>query len=833
MEKSSLKRNMATSTPPRTYANTVIKRNGKEVPVAFDKITRRVRSLATGLQVEPSHVTQEVIKSMVDRMRVSDIDELAAQEAAFMVRAHVDYLTLAGRLLVSNLHKLTPSCFSDAMEILHAQAWPGSASAPGRFLDETFLSRVRKHAKVLDAAIRHDADYSYDYFGMQTLLSSYLYRVEGRVVERPQYMLMRVALWLNLDDLPLALRTYQMFSDKLYTHASPTLFNAGTPKAQASSCFLLQIPEDSLDSIYDTLKQCALISKHAGGIGLAVHDVRAAGALIKSSGGLGDGLVPLLRVYNNTARYVNQGGKRKGAFAIYLEPWHADILAFIDLKKPRGSEEERARDLHYALWLPDLFMERVRANQAWTLFSPDTAPGLAHVYGDEFRALYDQYEREGRGVKTLPARDIWEAVLHSQMETGEPYLLYKDHCNRKSNQQNLGTLTSSNLCAEILEYTSKDEVAVCNLASLCLPAFVEGDAYNFQRLYDVVYLAVGNLNRVIDLNYYPLPEAQRSNLRHRPLGLGVQGLADVFCRLHVPFDSPVARQLNRDIFETIYFAAVTASKDLAREQGPYASFAGSPASEGRLQFDLWGVTPSPRWDWAGLKQEVMTYGLRNSLLVALMPTASTAQIMGNNEGCEAYTRNLYVRRTSAGEFIVVNKHLATLLSKRGLWTSDIIDQMVAHDGSIQYIDEIPADIKEVYKTAYEVKCRPVVDMAAERGPYICQTQSMNLWLDAPTPQLLNTIHMYSWEQGLKTGMYYLRSRALTSAQKFTLDPRAVERAQTKQRQKDPTADTTATAAGGSSSAVTAVEGTPATGRVYQRDGQTFVCTDDVCVSCGS
>ena len=905
---------------------TVIKRNGSHVPVEFDKITRRVKALSGGLEIDPSFVTQEVTKSMTDNMHVSDIDELAAQESAFMIRTHVDYATLAGRLVVSNLHKLTPSCFSEAMEIINAQSWDWrqkETSQKSPFLKSKFMSVVRKHAKVLDAAIQHKADYLYSYFGIQTLLNGYLHKLADpltlteKAVERPQYMWMRVALWLDMDNIASALETYAALSQKLYTHASPTLFNAGKPDAQGSSCFLLQIPEDSLDSIFDTLKQCAQISKHAGGIGLAIHDVRSAGALIRSSGGFGDGLVPMLRVFNNVARYVNQGGKRKGAFAIYLEPWHADILEVIALKKPRGSEESRATDLHYAMWIPDLFMRRVRDDQKWSLFSPDTAPGLAHVHGDEFDRLYLQYEENPEIRKTvINARVIWETILNSQIETGEPYVLFKDHCNHKSNQKNLGTITSSNLCAEILEYTSKDEIAVCNLASICLPSFLDHrhdslPEFNFQRLYDIAYMATRNLDKVIDLNFYPVPEAKTSNMRHRPIGVGVQGLADVFCMLLLPFDSQLARQLNRDIFETIYFAAMTASKDLAKEKGPYETYGGSPVSQGLFQFDLWNITPSSRWNWDSLKSEVRKYGVRNSLLVAMMPTASTAQIMGNNEGCEAYTKNLYVRRTDAGEFIVVNNHLANILSKIGLWTSDVIDQIIAHDGSIQYIDEIPQHIRDVFRTAYEIKSKPVIDMAADRGPYICQTQSMNLWIETPTTNILHNAHFYSWQKGLKTGMYYLRSRALTSAQKVVLDPEAVEKAKQKMQKTQkssmtptktaPPATTTSVPStlplvtlppirsvqsvrrllkikepiqsdhesgeldksneldgelddepddinysndsndsseptespNGSKETVPITTSTKPQGKTYQRGGRTFVCFDDVCVSCGS
>jgi len=1106
--------------------------------------------------------------------------------------------------------------------------------------DFLFIVYQAYPAKVLDAVIRHDMDYTYDYFAIQTMINGgYMNKINQpveKIIERPQYVHMRVALFLNMDNIPAALKTYEELSNKMYTHASPTIFNAGKRNPQMSSCFvagtlvhtdrgpvpieqvkiddmvithkgnwkkvvqlhtnplggrtiynlwcdftdtiqvtgnhrfwcvtpdnltprwirvdqmpeltyialpnktetaqhqttdnstqiihvgdttfvrvkqerstkqesfpefvytlgveddhsycagglmaencfLLSISDDSLECIYDTLKQCAMISKHAGGIGLSVHKIRATGALIKSSGGLGDGLVPMLQVYNKTARYVNQGGKRKGAFAIYLEPWHADIRAFIELKKNRGNEEERARDLHYAMWIPDLFMRRVENDEMWSLFSPDTAPGLSDVYGKEFEELYAKYEQEGRSVNVVKARSIWEMILESQIETGEPYMLYKDACNEKSNQKNIGTIQNSNLCvagntplltrkgyfeieslfdqqvdvwngkewspvvvqqtstqsplmkislsdgstlecteyhkfydannkekrahelvvgdvlcdtefstadlcsdttsydqyqvpinaplvqkvkyldklfyshmqfenrqiqiisgrsdsflqqlrrmlhtmgikskityhpsaitdngdtfvekyimtiqpsdikklvefgcsfmsipndytkefdcetkfnltvtaieqnvrqaptycfkepneqkgvfngiltgncAEILEHTSADEVAVCNLSSICLSSFVEtsgnGDnlkrIFNYQRLYDVTYLITKNLNRVIDLNYYPVKEAKNSNLKHRPIGIGVQGLADVFCMMMLPFDCEESREINRNIFETIYFASVTASKDLARDFGSYSTYQGSPASKGLLQFDLWNVTPSPRWDWDSLKQEIKKYGLRNSLLVALMPTASTAQLMGNNEGCEAYTRNLYVRRTGSGEFIVANKHLAHLLSSMGLWTDDIIDQIVSHDGSIQYIKEIPDNIKQVFKTTFEVKSKPIIDMSADRGPYVCQTQSMNLWVETPTPQVLTAMHFYSWKKGLKTGMYYLRSKALTGAQKFVIDPSKVEKA--KQEQKT----------GAQEKQTASEEKQPKT---YEKNGKMYTCTDDVCVSCGS
>jgi len=834
---------------PKTYAKTVIKRNGHEVPVAFDKVTRRIKALSHGLCVEPSYVTQEVIVKMSDRMHVRDIDELAAQEAAFMIKMHLDYLTLAGRLVVSNLHKETPSCFSEAMEIVHYQNFepPAVKDNEDHFLSKDFMAMVRKHAKVLDAAIVHNADYSFDYFGMSTLLNGYLNKVTDaetrtqKVVERPQYMFMRVALFLNMDNIPMALTTYKLLSEKFYTHASPTLFNAGKPKSQNSSCYLLQIPEDSLDSIYDTLKQCALISKHAGGIGISVHKIRAEGAIIKSSGGLGDGLVPMLRVVNDTARYVNQGGKRKGAFAVYLEPWHADIKDWLDLKKNRGNEECRARDLHYGLWIPDLFMTRVENDQNWSLFSPDTAPGLSDVWGDTFKTLYEKYEQENKAFKIVKARALWQSILESQIETGEPYMLYKDACNGKSNQQNLGTIQSSNLCCEIIEYTSKDEVAVCNLLSLCLPTFVVDGKFDHDKLFEVVKVGTRNLNKVIDLNYYPISEAKNSNSRHRPIGMGIQGLADTFCMLMYAYDGPEAKQLNRDIFETIYFGAVTASVELAKEHGVYSTYEGSPASKGLLQYDLWGVKPSGRWDWATLKQQLKLYGLRNSLLVAPMPTASTSQIMGFNESFEPFTRNLYVRRTDAGEFLVINQHLARLLSQKGLWTNDIIDQIIAHNGSVQFIDAISSEIKNVFKTAFEIKTKVAIDMAADRGAFICQSQSMNVFIESPTPQILNSVHMYGWKKGLKTGMYYLRTKSKSSAQQVTLDPETVKKAKEDREMSEKSTGKLPTIMESSEeykndtdsgrSTLSSLES--GSSKTYVKNGKTYICNDDVCISCGS
>ena len=786
--------------PTKTYAKTVIKRNGSEVPVAFDKITRRIKSLSHALKVEPSFVTQEVTNKMSDRMHVRDIDELAAEESASMLRMHPDYVVLASRIKVSNLHKETSASFSEAMEQMYHQliVVPSPRLEGDQFLSKEFIDVVRKHSKLLDSVINHEADYSYDYFGMCTMINSYLTKIKSgstfSIVERPQYLHMRVAIQLHSSDIQNVIRSYKIFSQRLYTHASPTLFNAGKPHPQMSSCFLLQIPDDSLSSIYDTLKQTAMISKHAGGIGLSVHGIRAKNALIKSSGCGGDGIVPMLRVYNNTARYVNQGGKRKGAFAIYLEPWHADIFDFLDLKKNRGSEEDRARDLHYAMWIPDLFMRRVESGESWSLFSPDTAPGLNRVWGSEFDTLYTKYESENRAVKVIPARDVWTRIIESQTETGEPYMLYKDACNRKSNQQNLGTIQSSNLCSEIIEYTSADEVAVCNLCSICLPSFVEDGKFNHLKLFDLVEYAAKNLDRVIDLNFYPIPEGKTSNVRHRPIGIGVQGLADVFCMLRLPYESPGAAQLNREIFETIYYGALCASCNLAHQYGAYSSYEGSPASKGQLQFDLWGVEPSDRWDWTGLRQQIADYGLRNSLSVAIMPTAQTSTIMNCTEACEPFTRNLYVRRTLSGDFLVLNKHLTQHLLDANLWSIDIVNKIIANGGSVQSIDELPQYIKDLFKTSFEIKMKAVIDLATGRGPFICQSQSMNLFVSNPSFQVLNSIHMYAWKCGLKTGMYYLHSGAAASAQQVVISH---QESQDKAEQKK------------------------------------IVCTDEVCTSCSA
>lgn len=628
---------------------------------------------------------------------------------------------------------------------------------------------IDDHADLLDSTIIYDRDYGFDYFGFKTLEKSYLLKIDEKIAERPQHMYMRVAVGIHKEDIDEVIKTYHLLSERWMTHATPTLFNAGTPKPQMSSCFLLTMKEDSIDGIYDTLKQTAKISQSAGGIGLAIHNIRATGSYIGGTNGTSNGLVPMLRVFNDTARYVDQGGgKRKGAFAVYLEPWHADIFEFLDLRKNHGKEELRARDLFYALWISDLFMKRVESDGEWSLFCPNEAPGLSECWGKEFEELYERYEKEGRARKTVKAQELWFAVLESQIETGTPYMLYKDAANSKSNQQNLGTIKSSNLCTEIMEYTSPDEIAVCNLASLALPRFVIDGKFDHEKLYEVTYQVTKNLNKIIDYNYYPVEEARNSNMRHRPIGLGVQGLADVFILLRLPFESELAKMLNKNIFETIYFAAMTASKDLAKEQGAYETFAGSPVSKGIFQFDMWGVTPTDRWDWTTLKEEVKQYGVRNSLLVAPMPTASTSQILGNNECFEPYTSNIYTRRVLSGEFIVVNKHLLKDLVELGLWNNDMKNKIIAANGSVQNIDEIPADIKELYKTVWEIKQRNIIDMAADRGAYICQSQSLNLFVDSPTTSKLTSMHFYAWKKGLKTGMYYLRTQAATQAVQFTV-----------------------------------------------------------------
>jgi ribonucleoside-diphosphate reductase alpha chain len=754
----------------------VIKRDGRRESVKFDKITARVEKLCYGLDpqfVDPIDVAKKVIDGLYDGVTTIELDNLAAETAASLTTKHPDYALLAARIAISNLHKVTSKSFSNTMKRLYTYMDPKTGENAS-LISKDVYEAVRKHAALLDSSIIYDRDFNYDYFGFKTLERSYLLKLDGKVVERPQHMLMRVAIGIHYNDIDAALETYHLLSEKWFTHATPTLFNAGTPKAQLSSCFLLTLKEDSIDGIYDTLKQCAKISQSAGGIGLSIHNVRATGSYIKGTNGTSNGIIPMLKVFNDTARYVDQGGgKRKGAFAIYLEPWHADVFEFLDLRKNHGKEEMRARDLFYALWIPDLFMQRVEDNGDWSLFCPNEAPGLADCYGKDFEALYEKYEKEGKARKTVKAQDLWFAVIESQTETGTPYMLYKDHCNRKSNQKNLGTIKSSNLCTEIIEYTAPDEVAVCNLASIALPKFVIDGKFDHQKLYDVTYVTTKNLNRIIDINYYPVEEARRSNMRHRPIGLGVQGLADAFIMLRMPFESDEAQALNTDIFETIYFAAMTASKDLSKKLGPYETFKGSPVSKGIFQFDMWGVTPkSGRWDWNALKNEVKQHGVRNSLLVAPMPTASTSQILGNNECFEPYTSNIYTRRVLSGEFVVVNKHLLKDLIKLGLWDDKMKNKLIEANGSIQNIPEIPQHIKDLYKTVWEIKQKTLIDMAADRGAYICQSQSFNVHIQDPNFGKLTSMHFYAWKKGLKTGMYYLRTKAAVDAIKFTVEKQA-------------------------------------------------------------
>ncbi|OAV44002.1 ribonucleoside-diphosphate reductase subunit alpha [Lewinella sp. 4G2] len=766
----------------------VIKRSGRPEDVSFDKITARIKKLCYGLDenfVDHINVSKKVIQGLYDGVTTVELDNLAAETAASMSTVHPDYAQLAARIAISNLHKETDKSFSATMEGLYNYVDPKTGDAAGLIGDDT-MQVIRDNKSRLDAAIIYDRDFEFDYFGYKTLERSYLMRMDGAVVERPQQMLMRVAVGIHQDDIESAIQTYQLMSEKWFIHATPTLFNSGTPKPQMSSCFLLSMTDDSIEGIFETLRRCARISQAAGGIGLSIHNVRATGSYIKGTGGTSNGIVPMLKVFNDTARYVDQGGgKRKGAFAVYLEPWHADIFDFLDLKKNHGKEEMRARDLFYALWMNDLFMERVKNDGQWTLFDPNEAPGLFDAYGGEFEALYHQYEAEGRGRKTIKAQDLWFAILDSQIETGTPYILYKDAANKKSNQKNLGTIRSSNLCTEIMEYTSPDEVAVCNLASLALPKYVKEDkTYDFERLIEVTRVVTRNLNKVIDRNYYPIEEARNSNMRHRPIGLGVQGLADAFIMLRMPFDSDEARQLNKDIFEAIYFAACTESIAIAKREGHYESYPGSPASNGELQFDLWGVTPSDKYDWAGLKADLAEHGMRNSLLVAPMPTASTSQILGNNECFEPYSSNMYTRRTLSGEFVVVNKHLLHDLIGLGLWDNAMRNRLMASNGSIQDFDDVPQHLRDLYKTVWEISQKVVINMAADRGAYICQSQSMNLFVENVNFSKLSSMHFYAWSKGLKTGMYYLRTKAARDAIKFTVDKTAVKQPKLQQQAEE-------------------------------------------------
>ena len=772
------------------YSMNVIKRNGSSESVSFDKVLTRVRKSARGLNVNPDGLAQQVLSQIYDGVKTSELDELTAQLAAGLSTLHPDYGTLAARISISNLHKNTEPLFSDVVKRLSNQTMPATGEKTS-YVHQDVLDVVEAHRAEIDAYIKHDRDYLFDYFGIKTLDRAYLLRDTKReIVERPQHMWMRVslALWGKIS-LNRAFETYDLLSQKFLTHATPTLFNAGTPRQQLSSCFLLAMADDSIAGIYKTLGDCAAISKHSGGIGLHLHNVRARGSLIRGTNGMSNGLVPMLRVFNNTARYVDQGGgKRNGSFAMYLEPWHADVEEFLKLKLPSGSEEERARDLFYALWIPDLFMERVEADADWTLMCPNECPGLADVWGPAFKDLYERYEREGRGRKTVKAQKLWFQILDTQMESGTPYLLYKDAANSKSNQQNVGTIKSSNLCTEIIEYSSPEETAVCNLASLALPSFVNTNdgTFDFDALRKATATATRNLNRVIDINYYPTPETERSNMRHRPIGLGVQGLADVFALLGLSWEDEKAAELNQLIFEHMYYAAVEASAQMAQEERPYSTFAGSPASKGKLQPDLWNIVPktetSGALDWAALRLSAAS-GLRNSLLIAPMPTASTSQILGFNECFEPFTTNLYTRRTLAGEFIMVNKYLLKDLMKAGLWSEGMKQHIIARNGSVQGIPGVPEDIQLRYKTTWEIKQKTLIDMAAARGAFICQSQSLNLFVADPTYAKLTSMHFYAWKQGLKTGCYYLRTKAPVTAQKFTVDPRLLAAVQNNTERK--------------------------------------------------
>ena len=748
----------------------VKKRDGSLEEMRYDKITRRIQNFCDDLNLEyvdPTLITLKVTQGIYDGISTTELDVLAAETAASLVTSHSDYAKLAGRLAVSNLHKTTPKKFSHSIKELYSFVEPKTNKESSLISNETY-NFVQQYKDVLDGAIVQERDFDFDYFGFKTLERSYLLKIGNRIVERPQYMYMRVAVGISNNDIETALRIYDDLSQHYYTHATPTLFNAGTHRPQMSSCFLIGNKGDDIDGLFDTIKDVAKISKWAGGIGLHVHDVRGKGSYIKGTGGESDGLLPMMKTYNEVARWINQGGRRRGSFAVYLEPWHSDVFEFIELRKNHGKEELRARDLFLAMWVPDLFMKRVEQDLEWSLFSPDEAPGLSDVYDDpykftqDFTELYERYEKEGRARKVVKARKLMDAILTAQIETGVPYMLYKDAANYKSNQKNLGTIKSSNLCTEILEFSSSEEQAVCNLASIALPKYIVNKEFNHDLLYEYVYQVVKNLNNVIDLNFYPTEETKLSNMKHRPVGLGVQGLADVFCVLKLPFESDDANKLQVEIFETIYFAALSSSKDLSRENGPYSSYEGSPISRGTFQYELWGKKDednSGRWDWKSLRNEILNHGVRNSLLIAPMPTASTAQILGNNEAFEPFTSNLYSRRTLGGEFIVINKHLVNELLERGLWSDEIKKKLIMENGSVQNIPEIPVDVKEIYKTVWEMSQKRILTMAANRSVYIDQSQSLNLFIDNANKTKVMAAHLYGWKLGLKTGMYYLRTKA--------------------------------------------------------------------------
>jgi len=762
----------------------VIKRDGHKEPVQFDKITSRISRLSYGLdpkRIDAVKVTQRIISGVYEGVTTSELDNLAAETCAYMTTIHPDYGTLAARLAISNIHKQTKKKFSDVVSDLHDYINPANGKAAPMISDKVY-NIVMENKELINSTIVYDRDYSFNYFGFKTLERSYLLRLDGKVAERPQHLIMRVALGIHLNDLDSVIETYNLMSLRYFTHASPTLFNAGTPKPQMSSCFLVAMKDDSIEGIYDTLKECAMISKTAGGVGLHIHNVRATGSYIAGTNGTSNGIIPMVRVFNNTARYVDQGGnKRPGAFALFIEPWHADIFDFIDIRKNHGKEEIRARDLFPAMWIPDLFKKRVEPNDQWTLYSPSDAPGLADVYGDEFEELYTRYEREGRG-KTIKAQKLWYGILEAQTETGTPFMVYKDACNIKTNQKNLGTIKSSNLCCEIVEYSNPDETAVCNLASIALPAFIETSedgttsTYNFEKLHEIAKVITRNLNRVIDNNYYPVPEARNSNMKHRPIALGVQGLADTYMLLRLPFESDEAGILNKQIFETIYHASLEASMELAKKDGPYESYEGCPASQGILQMDLWNAEPFGMWDWAKLKAEIIENGLRNSLTMAPMPTASTSQIMGYNECFEPLTSNMYQRRVLSGEFQIVNPYLLRDLVDMGIWNDSMKQHLITANGSIQGLPNVPQELKELYKTVWEISQKKIIDMAADRSIYIDQSHSLNLFLRAPTMGKITSMHFYGWKKGLKTGMYYLRTQAASAAIQFTIDQKVADQA---------------------------------------------------------
>ena len=822
----------------------VVKRDGRKEPIMFDKITARIRKLNYGLNplVDPVRVAMRVIEGLYDGVTTSELDNLAAEIAATMTTTHPDYAKLAARISVSNLHKNTKKSFSATMKDLYEYVNPRTGKKAPLLSDEVYAI-IEKNADKIDSSIIYNRDFGYDFFGFKTLERSYLLKLNGQIVERPQHMLMRVSIGIHLTDLDAAFETYELMSKRYFTHATPTLFNSGTPKPQMSSCFLLTMKDDSIDGIYDTLKQTAKISQSAGGIGLSIHNIRATGSYIAGTNGTSNGIVPMLRVFNDTARYVDQGGgKRKGSFAIYVEPWHADIFDFLELKKNHGKEEMRARDLFYAMWISDLFMKRVEQNAEWTLMCPNECPGLYDCHGEEFEKLYTQYEKDGKGRKTIQARELWDKILESQIETGTPYMLYKDAANRKSNQKNLGTIRSSNLCTEILEYTSEEEIAVCNLASIALPMFVEEGKFNHQKLFDVTKRVTKNLNRVIDRNYYPVKEAENSNMRHRPVGLGVQGLADTFIQLRLPFTCEEAKTLNQEIFETLYFAAVTASVEEAEKDGAYKTYKGSPISKGEFQYNLWGIKDeelSGRWDWPALRKDVKKHGVRNSLLVAPMPTASTSQILGNNECFEPYTSNIYTRRVLSGEFIVVNKHLLEDLVNLGLWNEDMKQELMQANGSIQKIKGIPEDIKELYKTVWEMSMKDIIDMSRHRGYFIDQSQSLNLFMEGATMAKLTSMHFYGWKSGLKTGMYYLRTKSAVDAIKFTLDNEKTTKSesdkskQTAAAVKVPEATAAVTAAIDPQTNPAAAVEPLSPAELKQMLEQSKKSEDDDCLMCGS